>query len=362
MIESNLHNGTNTSAVETAPSGDTTNTKRRALITGITGQDGSYLAEFLLGRGYTVAGLVRRHSEPRFQRITHLLERLELIAGDVTDASAVLRAVDSFRPTEIYNLAAQSSVPESWRQPYLTGQVTGLGVMHLLEAIRNVDPSIRFYQASSSEMFGNAPQSPQHERTPFRPRSPYGAAKVYAHHLTVNYRESYDLYAACGILFNHESPRRGIEFVTRKVTQAAAKIKLGHETRLAMGNLDAERDWGYAGDYVRAMHLILQNPDPDDFVVATGQSHSVRELLEIAFRHVGLDWQDHVVTDARFLRATDVDCLVGDAAKACETLGWTPRLGFGRMIEGMVDYDLALLAPDQGDPLKLQRLEDLAAC
>lgn len=316
---------------------------KRALITGITGQDGSYLAELLLGKGYHVAGLVRRSSTLNFERIAHIQEEVELISGDLTDQSSLISALAAAAPDEVYNLAAQSFVQTSWTQPVLTGDVTAIGVTRLLDAIRIVDSGIRFYQASSSEMFGKVRAVPQSEKTPFYPRSPYGVAKVYGHWATVNYRESYDLFAVSGILFNHESPRRGLEFVTRKITDGVARIKLGLQQELRLGNLDAQRDWGFAGDYVRAMWMMLQQPKPDDFVVATGTPHSVRHLVETAFAHAGLGWEEHVVQDPRFMRPAEVDLLVGDPSKAKQELGWEPEVGFDELVATMVDADLERL-------------------
>jgi GDPmannose 4,6-dehydratase len=313
---------------------------KRALITGITGQDGSYLAEFLLGKGYQVSGLVRRSSTLNFERIAHIQDRLELVSGDLTDQSSLLLALEQTKPQEVYNLAAQSFVQASWTQPILTGDVTGLGTTRMLEAVRMHDRTIRFYQASSSEMFGKVMAVPQREDTPFYPRSPYGVAKVYGHWATVNYRESFDLFAVSGILFNHESPRRGLEFVTRKVTDAVARIKLGLEHEVRLGNLDAKRDWGFAGDYVRAMWLMLQQEQPEDYVIATGETHSVEELVEVAFSHVGLDWHDYVVQDPRFMRPAEVDLLIGDPAKAKAKLKWEPEVTFDRLVRMMVDADL----------------------
>ncbi len=317
--------------------------ERRALITGITGQDGSYLAEFLLSKGYEVVGMVRRTSTINFSRIQHFQDQIELVSGDLLDQGSLITIVRDARPHEIYNLAAQSFVPASWKQPVFTGSVTALGVTRVLEAIRTVDPSIRFYQASSSEMFGKVREVPQTEQTPFYPRSPYGVAKVYGHWITVNYRESYNLFACSGILFNHESPRRGLEFVTRKITYHVAKIKLGLTDKVALGNLDSKRDWGYAGDYVRAMWLMLQQDEPDDYVVGTGETHSVQELCEVAFSYVGLDWRDHVVQDPRFMRPAEVDLLVSNPAKAEQSLGWEPKVTFAELVQLMVDEDLALL-------------------
>lgn len=316
---------------------------KRALITGITGQDGSYLAELLLEKGYQVFGMVRRSSTENFERIEHLRGRIELRQADLLDQSSLMHLLKEVRPHEVYNLAAQSFVPTSWEQPVLTAEFTALGVTRLLEAIRHVDPGIRFYQASSSEMFGRAQEVPQNERTPFYPRSPYGVAKVYGHWITVNYRESYGLFACSGICFNHESPRRGLEFVTRKVTCGAARIKLGLQKELRLGNLEAKRDWGYAADYVEAMWLMLQQDHPDDYIIATGETHSVRELVEIAFAYVGLDWKEHVVIDPAFIRPAEVDFLVGDASKARRKLGWRPRVSFRELIEMMVEADLAQL-------------------
>jgi GDPmannose 4,6-dehydratase len=316
---------------------------RRALITGITGQDGSYLAEFLLEKGYEVFGVIRRSSTVTFERIAHIADRLELVQADLTDQGSIIAALDEVRPHEVYNLAAQSFVPTSWKQPILTGDVTALGVTRLLEGIKVVDRSIRFYQASSSEMFGHVQETPQTESTPFYPRSPYGVAKLYGHWITVNYRESYDMFAVSGILFNHESPRRGLEFVTRKVTHAAARIKAGLQERVSLGNLDARRDWGFAGDYVRAMWLMLQQETPQDFVVSTGETHTVGRLCELAFAHVGLDWRDHVDVDERFYRPAEVHVLLGDAAKAKRVLGWTPQVSFEELVAMMVDADLERL-------------------
>ena len=315
----------------------------RALITGITGQDGSYLAEFLLEKGYNVIGVVRRSSTVNFARIHHIQDRVTLVSGDLLDQGSLISILQKHRPQEVYNLAAQSFVPTSWEQPVFTGGVTALGVTRVLEAIRAVDRSIRFYQASSSEMFGKVREVPQNEDTPFYPRSPYGVAKVYAHWITVNYRESYDLFTVSGILFNHESPRRGLEFVTRKVTHGVARIKLGLTDELPLGNLESQRDWGYAGDYVRAMWLMLQQEYPDDYVVGTGETHSVREFCEVAFSHAGLDWQDYVVQDPRFMRPAEVDLLVADPSKARRMLGWKQAVSFRELTEMMVDSDLDLL-------------------
>jgi len=318
------------------------------LITGITGQDGSYLAEFLLEKGYTVCGMVRRASKENFERIEHIRSRLDLRQADLLDQLSLIQLIEDTRPHEVYNLAAQSFVPTSWTQPVLTGEFTALGVTRLLDAIRLVDRTIRFYQASSSEMFGKVRETPQTENTPFHPRSPYGVAKVYGHAITVNYRESYNLFACCGILFNHESPRRGLEFITRKVTDGVARIKRGLQSELRLGNLEARRDWGYAGDYVQAMWLMLQQEQPDDYVVATGETHSVQELVELAFGYAGLDWRRHVVIDASLRRPAEVDFLLGDAAKARQKLGWAPKLGFTELIRLMVDADLARYQSDHG--------------
>ncbi|MBA2570822.1 MAG: GDP-mannose 4,6-dehydratase [Chloroflexi bacterium] len=314
---------------------------RTALITGITGQDGSYLAELLLDEGYHVFGMTRRSSTGANERIAHLRDRIELVQGDLLDQASLVEALRTSRPREVYNLAAQSFVPTSWNQPVLTGEFTALGVTRLLEAIRQVDPGIRFYQASSSEMFGKVTESPQHEGTPFHPRSPYGVAKAYGHFLTVNYRESYGIFAVSGISFNHESPRRGLEFVTRKVTDGAARISLGLATQLQLGNLEARRDWGFAGDYVRAMWLMLQRDEPRDYVIASGEAHTVRELCEVAFGHLGLDQRDHVVQDPSLIRPAEVDLLLGDSTRAREELGWEPKVGFEQLIRMMVDADLA---------------------
>jgi GDPmannose 4,6-dehydratase len=317
---------------------------KRALITGITGQDGSYLAELLLGEGYDVFGMIRRLSAPNVSRIEHLVDRVTLKPADLLDQLSLLRLIEDVKPDEIYNLAAMSFVPASWDQPMLTGEFNSQGVTRLLDAIRCVNPKIKFYQASSSEMFGKVREVPQTELTPFYPRSPYGVSKVFAHYITVNYRESYDLFAVSGMLFNHESPRRGLEFVTRKVTDGVARIKLGLTDKLSIGNLDAHRDWGFAGDYVRAMYLMLQQDRPDDYVIATGVSHSVRELVEIAFARVGLDWQKHVWQDPALLRPAEVDHLLGDSTKARKQLGWTPRVDFRQLVEMMVDADLERLS------------------
>ncbi len=317
---------------------------KRALITGITGQDGSYLAELLLDEGYEVIGMVRRSSTVTFERIAHLQDRVATVPGDLLDQASMIELLRTYRPDEVYNLAAQSFVQTSFSQPVLTGDVTGLGVTRLLDAIRIADPDIRFYQASSSEMFGKVVEVPQTEKTPFYPRSPYGVAKVYGHWLTINYRESYDLHASSGILFNHESPRRGLEFVTRKISNTVAKIKLGQATELRLGNLDAKRDWGFAGDYVRAMWLMLQQDSPDDYVVSTGVTRSVREFCEVAFGHVGLNYEDYVVIDEAFYRPAEVELLVGDASKAAEVLGWKPTVQFEDLVTMMVDADLDLLS------------------
>ena len=317
---------------------------RRALITGITGQDGSYLAELLLEKGYEVFGMTRRASTENVERIGHLTDRVKLIQGDLLDPHSLVSALRTAEPAEVYNLAAQSFVPTSWNQPVLTAEFTAVGVTRMLEAIRTVDPEIRFYQASSSEMYGKVREVPQTEQTPFHPRSPYGVAKTYGHYITVNYRESYGLYAVCGILFNHESPRRGLEFVTRKISDGVARIKLGLTDELRLGNLDAERDWGFAGDYVDAMWRMLQEDEPDDFLVAMGETHSVREFAEIAFSRGGLDWEQHVKTDPEFLRPAEVDQLVGDPSKAKRDLGWEPKHSFRDLVEMMVDADLARLS------------------
>ena len=317
---------------------------KRAVITGITGQDGSYLAELLLEQGYEVVGVTRRLSAPNRWRIEHLLDRIELRPADLLDQLSLIRLVDEVRPHELYNLAAMSFVPASWDQPLLTGEYNAQGVTRVMEAIRQVDTSIRIYQASSSEMFGKVRQTPQTEATPFYPRSPYGVSKVFAHYITVNYRESYDLFAVSGILFNHESPRRGLEFVTRKVTHGVARIKRGLTDTLSLGNLDAHRDWGFAGDYVRAMWLMLQRDEADDYVIATGRSHSVRELVEVAFSHAGLDWREHVRTDPALLRPAEVEHLIGDPAKAEAELGWRPRVDFEGLVRMMVDADIERLS------------------
>jgi GDPmannose 4,6-dehydratase len=323
---------------------------KRALITGITGQDGSYLAELLLEKGYEVSGIVRRSSAANLWRIEHLLDRIQLRPGDLLDQLSLMKVLAEVRPHELYNLAAMSFVPASWDQPMLTGEFNAQGVTRVLEAIRQVDPEIRLYQASSSEMFGKVREVPQTELTPFYPRSPYGVSKVFAHYITVNYRESYNLFAVSGILFNHESPRRGLEFVTRKVTDGVARIKHGLADLLALGNLEAQRDWGFAGDYVRGMWLMLQQSQPDDYVIATGESHSVRELVEVAFEHVNLDWKKYVRLDPKFLRPAEVDHLIGDAAKARASLGWRPEVDFAGLVRMMVDADLARLARAPSTP------------
>ncbi len=314
-----------------------------ALITGVTGQDGSYLAELLLQQGYRVVGMVRRTSTLNFHRIAHIQEQLELVPGDLSDQVSLIHILEEYQPEEVYNLAAQSFVQTSWNQPVFTGDVTALGVTRVLDAIRIVNPRIRMYQASSSEMFGKVVEVPQKETTPFYPRSPYGVAKVYGHWITINYRESYNLHASSGILFNHESPRRGLEFVTRKISHQAAKIKLGLADELRLGNLDARRDWGFAGDYVRAMWLMLQRDAPDDYVVATGETHSVEQFLDVAFEHLDLDWHEYVVQDERFMRPAEVDLLVGDPSKAGRDLGWEPTVSFAELVRMMVDADLQLL-------------------
>jgi GDPmannose 4,6-dehydratase len=316
---------------------------KRALVTGITGQDGSYLAEFLLERGYEVVGMIRRSSTVNFERIEHIQDRLTLVSGDLIDQVSLINIIDEYRPDEVYNLAAQSFVPTSWGQPVLTGDVTALGVTRLLDAVRLVDPDIRFYQASSSEMFGKVREVPQSEQTPFYPRSPYGVAKVYGHWITVNYRESYDLFACSGICFNHESPRRGHEFVTRKIARAAALIKSGAQDKLELGNMQAKRDWGYAPDYVRGMWLMLQQERPDDYVLATGRTHTVQRLVELAFAAVDLDWQEHVTRDPRFMRPADVDLLVGDPTKAKENMGWEATTSFEELVGIMVRAEQAAL-------------------
>jgi GDPmannose 4,6-dehydratase len=318
--------------------------KKVALITGITGQDGSYLAEFLLDKGYKVFGMVRRASVEKYERIEHIRDQIELVQGDLLDQYSLISVLKQVRPSEVYNLAAQSFVPTSWAQPVLTSEFTAIGVTRVLESIRLVDPSIRFYQASSSEMYGRVRETPQTELTPFYPRSPYGVAKAYGHYITVNYRESYDLFAVSGILFNHESPRRGLEFVTRKVTDGVARIKLGMSKELRLGNLDARRDWGFAGDYVEAMWLMLQQDSPDDYVIATGETHTVERLVDVAFSHAGLKWKDYVRQDPAFLRPAEVDLLIGDPSKAHKQLGWKPRVSFEQMIQMMVDSDIERLS------------------
>ena len=322
-------------------------TKKRALITGITGQDGSYLAELLLDKGYDVYGMVRRLSAPNVWRIQHLLDRVTLLQADLLDQLSLIKAVERSQPQEFYNLGAMSFVPSSWDQPMLTGEYNAQGVTRALEAIRSVNPKIRFYQASSSEMYGRVREVPQTEMTPFYPRSPYGVSKVFGHYITVNYRESYGLFACSGILFNHESPRRGIEFVTRKVTDGVARIKLGLADKLMLGNRDAKRDWGFSGDYVRAMWMMLQQDEPDDYVIATGETHSVQSLVEVAFAHAGLDWQKHVGVDERFIRPAEVDLLIGDPAKARTKLGWQPSVDFKGLVHMMVDADVARLEAGQ---------------
>jgi GDPmannose 4,6-dehydratase len=318
--------------------------RKVALITGITGQDGSYLAEFLLEKGYRVVGMKRLVSIDNFERIEHLLGKIELIKGDLLDLSSIVAILKKERPTEVYNLAAQSFVPTSWNQPILTSEYTALGVTRMLEAIRVVDPSMRFYQASSSEMFGKVRATPQNELTPFYPRSPYGVAKVYGHHITVNYRESYNMYAVSGMLFNHESPRRGLEFVTRKVSHGVAKIKVGQANELRLGNLDAKRDWGFAGDYVQAMWMMLQQPKPDDYVIGTGQTHSIKELVQTAFECADLDWEKYVKIDQSFIRPAEVDYLVADASKARKELGWKEQVSFRELVKMMVDADIGRLS------------------
>ncbi|MEM7331434.1 MAG: GDP-mannose 4,6-dehydratase [Chloroflexota bacterium] len=320
----------------------------KALITGITGQDGSYLAEFLLEKGYDVVGMVRRTSTINFHRIAHIQNKLTIVNGDLLDGVSLIHMLEEHKPDEVYNLAAQSFVPTSWNQPVFTGEATALGVTRILDAIRIANPKIRFYQASSSEMFGKVQAVPQTETTPFYPRSPYGVAKVYGHWITINYRESYDLHATSGILFNHESPRRGLEFVTRKITHHVAKIKLGMTNELRLGNLEARRDWGFAGDYIKAMWLMLQQDIADDFVIATGETHSVEEFVRIAFEHVDLDWKEFVVQDERFYRPAEVDLLVGDPSKAGRDLGWEPAVSFKELIEMMVDADIKLLKAGDG--------------
>jgi len=313
----------------------------KALITGVTGQDGSYLAELLLSKGYEVVGVVRRTSHHSYERIEHLLDRLQIVAADLLDQHSLTVVLQEHRPDEVYNLAAQSFVPTSWTQPVLTGEFTALGVTRILEAVRLAHPTARFYQASSSEMYGRVHETPQSEKTPFYPRSPYGVAKVYGHWITVNYRESYGMYAVSGILFNHESPRRGVEFVTRKITDGVARIRHGLATELRLGNLDARRDWGFAGDYVDAMWRMLQQPEPQDYVIGMGETHTVQELVEIAFSHVGLDWRKHVVSDQKFIRPAEVDLLMADPRKAAAELQWRPEVSFDQLIRMMVDADMA---------------------
>jgi GDPmannose 4,6-dehydratase len=320
---------------------------KKALITGITGQDGSYLAEFLLEKGYEVTGMVRRSSTEKFERIEHIKDKVNIQRADLLDQYSIIKLLDEVQPDEVYNLAAMSFVPTSWNQPVLTAEFTAIGVTRMLEAVRHVNTKIKFYQASSSEMFGKVAEVPQSEKTPFYPRSPYGVAKVYGHWITVNYRESYDIFGVSGILFNHESPRRGLEFVTRKVTYNVAKIKLGLARELPMGNLDAKRDWGFAGDYVRAMWLMLQQPEPDDFVIATGHTHSVKELVETAFSYLDLDYRDFVKVDERFIRPAEVDLLIGDSSKARKILGWEPNVSFEQLVKIMVDSDIELLKREQ---------------
>ena len=321
-----------------------TQRKKTALITGITGQDGSYMAEFLLNKGYRVFGLERRASQKSRENIAHLMNKITLVSGDLLDEASLVHALRQVKPDEVYNLAAQSFVGDSWKQPVYTGEVTGMGVTRMLEAIRQTDPKIRFYQASSSEMFGAVKESPQNEKTAFYPRSPYGVAKVYGHWITVNYRESYGIFTASGILFNHESPRRGMEFVTRKITHTAAQIKLGLARELRLGNLDAQRDWGFAGDYVEAMWMMLQQKEPGDYVIGTGETHSVKEFIEAAFGHLGLDWKKYVKVDKQFLRPADVRVLLADARRAHRKLGWKPKVGFHQLVAMMADADVERLA------------------
>ncbi len=318
--------------------------RRRALVTGITGQDGSYLAELLLEKDYEVFGLVRRSSTVNFERIEHIQDDIHLLSGDLLDQNSLMVAMQHAQPHEIYNLGAQSFVPASWEQPLLTGEITALGVARILEAIRSTDPSTRFYQASTSELFGKVQESPQSERTPFYPRSPYGVSKLYAHWITINYRESYDLFACAGILFNHESPRRGLEFVTRKITHGVARIKHGLTNKLALGNLDARRDWGYAGDFVRAMWMMLQEAEPADYVIATGEDRTIREFCQVAFDAAGLNWEDHVVIDERFLRPAEVETLKGDPSEAVDRMGWKPEVSFEQMVQMMVEHDLEVVS------------------
>ncbi len=319
-------------------------TQKKALITGITGQDGSYLAEFLLEKGYKVYGLVRRSSTVNFERISHIQRDIELLSGDLLDQKSLASALEKSQAEEVYNLGAQSFVPVSWDQPMLTGEITGLGTTRLLEAIRSTNPTARFYQASTSELFCKAQETPQRESTPFYPLSPYGVSKLYAHWITINYRESYDMYACAGILFNHESPRRGLEFVTRKITHGVARIKLGLDKELRLGNLDARRDWGYAGDFVRAMWLMLQQDEPEDFVIATGQDRTIRDFCQAAFSHVDLNWEDHVVVDEAFFRPAEVNILLGDPTKAKEKLGWQPEVSLEQMVQMMVDRDMEIVS------------------
>jgi len=318
--------------------------RRRALVTGITGQDGSYLAELLLEKDYEVFGLIRRSSTVNFERIEHIQDDIHLLSGDLLDQNSLMVAMQHAQPHEIYNLGAQSFVPASWEQPLLTGEITALGVTRILEAIRSTDPSTRFYQASTSELFGKVQESPQSERTPFYPRSPYGVSKLYAHWITINYRESYDLFACAGILFNHESPRRGLEFVTRKITHGVARIKHGLTNKLALGNLDARRDWGYAGDFVRAMWMMLQEAEPADYVIATGEDRTIREFCQVAFDAAGLNWEDHVVIDERFLRPAEVEILKGDPSEAVDRMGWKPEVSFEQMVQMMVEHDLEVVS------------------
>ena len=318
--------------------------RRRALVTGITGQDGSYLAELLLEKDYEVFGLIRRSSTVNFERIEHIQDDIHLLSGDLLDQNSLMVAMQHAQPHEIYNLGAQSFVPASWEQPLLTGEITALGVARILEAIRSTDPSTRFYQASTSELFGKVQESPQSERTPFYPRSPYGVSKLYAHWITINYRESYDLFACAGILFNHESPRRGLEFVTRKITHGVARIKHGLTNKLALGNLDARRDWGYAGDFVRAMWMMLQEAEPADYVIATGEDRTIREFCQVAFDAAGLNWEDHVVIDERFLRPAEVEILKGDPSEAVDRMGWKPEVSFEQMVQMMVEHDLQVVS------------------
>ena len=322
--------------------------KKRAVVTGITGQDGSYLAEFLLEKDYEVFGLIRRSSTVNFERISHLQDKVELISGDLLDQKSIVTALQAAKPHEVYNLGAQSFVPASWEQPMLTGEITGLGVTRMLEAIRTCDEKIRFYQASTSELFGKAQETPQSETTPFYPRSPYGVSKLYAHWITINYRESFDMFACAGILFNHESPRRGLEFVTRKITHGVARIKHGIDQELRLGNLDARRDWGFAGDFVQGMWMMLQQDEPDDYVIATGETRTIREFCQVAFDRAGLDWEKYVVVDERFFRPAEVNILLGDPSKAREKLGWQPETSFEKMVQMMVDRDLEMVA-SQGE-------------